>query len=87
MQPTYQADNEEMGLTAAAKAEDELHRQERYSDTYHRRGSVESQDFWEEARRLGRRAFMRKIAVNATLIGLWYVFYATSVQYACSLCF
>lgn len=70
MHLTHQVDDEEVGLTASAKKEDNDRRLQ-HDQPHNRRGSTDSDDVWEEARRLGKRAFIRKTSINATLIGLW----------------
>ena len=74
MQPAYRADDEGVGLTSASKAELERGDLERYGQTLERRPSLD-EDPWEEAQRLGKRAFLRKTIINGTLISLWYVLF------------
>ena len=70
MRPAYIADDEEAGLTAALKAEGS-NDNTRQSLMLESRRSIEEDDVWEEARRIGKRAFIRKVVTNAILIGLW----------------
>jgi len=46
----------------------------RPEDIADRRASIESLDMWQEAAKMGRRAFLKKAAINASLILLWYMF-------------
>ena len=39
------------------------------------RPSIESVDMWQEAQRVGKQAFIRKILINGVLITLWYIYY------------
>lgn len=43
-------------------------------DIADRRASIESMDMWREAAKMGKRAFLKKAAINASLILLWYMF-------------
>jgi hypothetical protein len=66
------ADDEEAGLRAGTR------RDHASPDTNDEipdgRASLESVDMWQDAARIGNRAFFRKAGINALLIGLWYVF-------------
>lgn len=64
--------DEETGLRAGAR-EDHAGPL-RTDDIPDGRASLESLDMWQEAARMGNRAFFKKAAINALLIGLWYVF-------------
>jgi len=66
------ADDEEAGLRAGARQDYAGPNTE--DDIPDGRASLESVDMWQDAARIGNRAFFRKAAINALLIGLWYVF-------------
>jgi len=66
------ADDEEAGLRAGTRQDHAgPHPDDVIPDG---RASLESVDMWQDAARIGNRAFFRKALINALLIGLWYVF-------------
>lgn len=75
MHTDYQrvVDDEERGLRENAR-EDHIGPM-RPEDIADGRASVESsRDMWQEAARLGKREFLKKAAINAALIAMWYAF-------------
>jgi len=66
------ADDEEAGLRGGTRQDHAgPHPEDVIPDG---RASLESVDMWQDAARIGNRAFFRKALINALLIGLWYVF-------------
>ena len=74
MHADYQraVDDEERGLRGNAN-EDHISLL-RSEDITNGRASIESTDMWQEAAEMGKQAFLKKAAINASLIAMWYCF-------------
>lgn len=70
MRESYRLDDEEdTRLTGVTKGEG--NQESGQHGGLEGRSSIESVDMWQEAQRIGKQAFIRKILINGTLIALW----------------